>query len=82
MISTYHDLLEQVLRLPLQDRGTLAALVIDSLDDACESLSQEELNREWEAELQERLEAYRSGRAKGIPLQEVVRRLSEPLDDR
>ena len=56
------SLLEQVLQLPLRERGAIAAIVLDSLEDDDEVCSQEELDNAWEAELNERLEAYRAGR--------------------
>ena len=60
------EILENALKLKPQERLELADLLLESLDRPDRAI--EEI---WAEEAQRRLEAYRAGRLKGIPFEEV-----------
>ncbi len=62
-------MLEQALDLDYKDRADLARWLLDSLED----LSPEEYERAWLEVAVRRAEELRSGKAKGIPVEEVLR---------
>lgn len=62
-------MLEQALDLDYKDRADLARRLLDSLED----LSPEEYERAWLEVAVRRAEELRSGKAKGIPVEEVLR---------
>jgi putative addiction module component (TIGR02574 family) len=66
------DLREQLARLPEEDRAALADFLLDSLSPEYEA----RLEDEFEAELKRREEEILSGRAVGIPAEEVFDGLS------
>lgn len=57
------------LALPPEDRATLAETLIVSLDPS-DALK---YHAEWEAEIEDRINAYRRGEMKLIPREEVMR---------
>ncbi|WP_027893539.1 addiction module protein [Calidithermus chliarophilus] len=63
------QVLEQALDLDYKDRADLARWLLDSLED----LSPEEYERAWLEVAVRRAEELRSGKAKGIPVEEVLR---------
>ncbi|MCY2963661.1 MAG: addiction module protein [Planctomycetota bacterium] len=70
MPDNYKSVLDSALNLSPQDRGQLAAVLIESLDSAAD----ESWLEEWTQEIQRRLEEYDSGQVAGIPW-ETARRL-------
>jgi putative addiction module component (TIGR02574 family) len=66
------ELLERALTLSTQERGELAARLIDSLDD---QPADEGVEEAWQEEIQRRMNDVRSGRVKTIPGEQVLKRL-------
>jgi putative addiction module component (TIGR02574 family) len=65
--------LVEALNLPAEERGELAARLIESLDAGADADSA----AAWEAEIQLRLEQLRTGEAKAIPWPEARRLILE-----
>jgi putative addiction module component (TIGR02574 family) len=61
--------------LPLEERGALAASLIDSLDEGLEVDLDAEVA--WQHEVARRMEEIESGKVKAIPWLEVKRRARE-----
>jgi putative addiction module component (TIGR02574 family) len=61
------QLLQKALSLPAEDRGALAASLLDSLDQAVD----EDAETAWQQEISRRMDEIRSGKAKTIPWREV-----------
>jgi putative addiction module component (TIGR02574 family) len=61
----------EALQLPPDERARLARRLIASLD---ESLPEDpaEVEREWKAEIERRLEAYRMGEVEAVPASQVI----------
>jgi putative addiction module component (TIGR02574 family) len=70
------QLLEQALRLPDQERADMAVRLLESL----ESIVDEDVDSEWNAEIQQRLHEIDSGKAKLVSWQEARRMIQEPGD--
>ncbi|MDB6119759.1 MAG: hypothetical protein JWO08_3540 [Verrucomicrobiaceae bacterium] len=74
--------LQDAWRLPIEERSSIAAHLIDSVDEVADI----ELSPAWRAEIDSRIESIRDGIAKLIPHDEVVagvrRRLSEQLTEK
>jgi putative addiction module component (TIGR02574 family) len=68
-------LLKKALALPPQERGALAASLIDSLEEGAEL----DLDAEaaWQQEVARRMEEIDSGKVKPVPWLEVKRRARE-----
>jgi len=64
-------LLEDVLRLPAEERSVVAAALIDSLESSDEAA----VSEAWRTELVKRRDDLRSGRATGQPWADVRARL-------
>jgi putative addiction module component (TIGR02574 family) len=73
------QLLEQAMRLPDQERGDLAARLIDSLDP---STGDDEVEMAWDEEIQGRLADLDEGRVQRVPWPEARRLITEesPID--
>ncbi|VTR95597.1 Addiction module component family protein OS=Myxococcus stipitatus (strain DSM 14675 / JCM 12634 / Mx s8) GN=MYSTI_06622 PE=4 SV=1: Unstab_antitox [Gemmata massiliana] len=63
MTQTVSAILETLLQLPTEDRGELAARLLESLDAG----NDEGAESEWAAEIQTRVEDLRSGKVKTVP---------------
>jgi len=63
------EIFRSALSLDVHDRAALAQKLLASLEE----LSEEEADRLWRDEAQRRLEAYRAGRARAVPAEEVMR---------
>ena len=72
MSTVIDDLFAQASVLSDEDRATLAARLLESLDP---SEPDEGVEEAWDAEIQRRMDDYRAGRAKTIPWSEVRARL-------
>jgi len=65
----------KALKLPLKERGQLAAKLIASLDQADPA----EVDRMWEDEAQRRCQKLIAGRAKLVPAKDVMARARKAL---
>ena len=72
MNARVEHVLEDVLRLPAEERSAVAAALIDSLETGDES----SLSEAWRTELLRRRAQLRAGAVQGAPLSEVRARLS------
>jgi putative addiction module component (TIGR02574 family) len=78
MTPQVSELLEKALELSAQERGLLAARLIDSLDNEPE---EEGVQAAWGEEIKRRVDDIRSGRVKTIPGEQVLRELAEEFPD-
>ena len=65
---------DAAMSLPVKQRAELAGKLLESLGDAAE---QDKIDNAWADEALARLQAYDEGKMKGIPLDEVVRKLRQ-----
>ena len=72
MNARVEHVLEDVLRLPAEERSAVAAALIDSLETGDES----SLSEAWRTELLRRRAQLRAGAVQGAPWSEVRARLS------
>ncbi|MFW6012286.1 MAG: addiction module protein [bacterium] len=81
MPSRTDDLEAAALDLPTRERARLAHRLIESLDeDVTESPS--DVERSWEAEIERRVAAYRSGELKTVPASDVFEEARSLLKNR
>lgn len=73
MDQTAEALLVEVMKLSPDDREALAARLYESLHDDLP------LDPAWDAEIARRVEEIRSGAVKGLPAEEVFRKMRERL---
>ena len=74
MSPQFHSILDAALKLPESERGELATRLLDSFDDdELEEFSE----AEWAAELQQRIDDVRSGKAETVPWEVVRKELEE-----
>lgn len=71
MIRNSAKVVNDALLLPPRTRAKLADKLLESLDDP----RQREIDRLWEEEVEDRIDAYGKGELKAIPGKEVFRRL-------
>jgi putative addiction module component (TIGR02574 family) len=64
-----HDLLNDAMRLPDEQRAALAAALIESLDESVD----EDAEAAWSVEIARRLQQAQNGEATTIPWQEARR---------
>lgn len=76
MTPQVSELLQKALELSTQERGLLAARLIDSLDDEPE---EEGVEAAWGEEIKRRVDDIQSGRVKTIPGEQVLGRLKARL---
>ncbi|MFZ0815706.1 MAG: addiction module protein [Candidatus Sulfotelmatobacter sp.] len=69
------ELLKKAMALPPDERGALAASLIDSLEEASEP--DLDVEAAWQLEVVRRMEEIESGKVKPIPWLEVKRRARE-----
>ena len=65
---TMKELLDEAMQLKPDERLGLIEILIQSLDEP-----DPRLNKIWVEEAQRRLAAYREGRLKGVPMEEVFK---------
>lgn len=70
---TRNDIKEQAMRLSVDDRELLAIALLHSLDDGTAEECVESIFAEWDRRFQD----YKSGKTKGIPADEALRRIRE-----
>ena len=71
MIRSSAKVVNDALSLPPRSRAKLAEKLLESLDDP----RQQEIDRSWAEEVEDRIDAYEKGSLKAIPGDEVFRRL-------
>jgi putative addiction module component (TIGR02574 family) len=71
MTQETRELMERVLKLPVEERAALAARVIDSLGDETPD-APTEVERAWRDELLRRHDDMLSGRDPGVPAGQVL----------
>jgi putative addiction module component (TIGR02574 family) len=69
------ELLKKAMELPPEERGALAASLIDSLEETSEP--DLDVEAAWQQEVARRMEEIESGKVKPIPWLEVKRRARE-----
>jgi putative addiction module component (TIGR02574 family) len=67
MATSAQEILKEVLTLPLKDRATLVDDILASLDQP-----DEQIDRIWRTEIDNRIAAYRAGKIRAVPLEEVL----------
>ena len=71
-MSTYPEILEAALALPLSQRGELAEVLWESMaEEPDNGEAAPELSAAWRAEIARRSESYVRGELKAIPWQEA-----------
>jgi putative addiction module component (TIGR02574 family) len=78
MTSQVSEMLAKALMLSTQDRGLLIDRLIESLD---EGPAEEGVEEAWGEEIKRRVDDIRSGKAKMIPGEEVLRQLAKEFPD-
>ena len=73
MPKTLSQVVQDAAELPAPDRLKLARLMLELTD--LEPATPDQVQSEWDEEIQRRLEELRSGRVTGVPLQEVKKRI-------
>jgi len=71
MSKQLEEITRAAMQLDLEERALLAGTLLRSVDPPSES----EIERLWLDEAQRRLQAYREGKAKGIPAEQVFNRV-------
>jgi hypothetical protein len=75
-MAAYDALLDQALQLPEEERGKLAARLLQSLDpDDDDELSPEQWNEAWSAEIDQRVHEIRTGSVELIDGDEMLSKL-------
>lgn len=75
MLKNLDEISAGTMKLDLEDRAKLAGKLLLSLDEP----SFTELERSWLDEAERRLEDFRTGKAQGIPAEDVFRRAISEL---
>ena len=78
MTPEVSKVLEKALTLSTSERGLLIDELIASLDDGP---AEEGVEESWAAEIKQRVDDMRSGKAKMIPGEEVLRELAKDFPD-
>jgi len=68
----YDSLEREALALDLKSRGRLAAILLRSLDDLSDEMSEEEIQRLWAEEADRRSKELDSGEEEAIPYEDVL----------
>ena len=77
MTITFDSVLQDALRLPVEERSRIASRLIESVDDGDDI----ELSPAWQAEIDRRIESIQSGTAKLIPHEDVMAIVRQKLAD-
>ena len=67
MSKKLEKITQEAMQLDLEERALLAGTLLHSMDQPSES----EIERLWLEEAERRLQAYREGKVKGIPAEQV-----------
>lgn len=76
------QVLDDALRLPIDERADVAAELLRSLDDAEQPLPREEVERRWAEEIERRAVRAIRGESVGRDADEVLSALESKLRDR
>ena len=79
MSNQARQVLEDALRLPLDERADLAAELLRSLDETERGLSDDEIEQRWAAELTRRAERARSGESTGHDAESALAAIESKL---
>jgi len=71
------DLLKRALALPVDERAALANTLLDSLEDAEESVQ-----AAWDEEVERRMQDLKAGKAVTVPWEELHQELLAMLNER
>lgn len=82
MSTQARQILEEALRLPLDDRADVAAELLRSLDEAESTLSQDEVQRQWAEEITRRANRALRGESVGRDANEVLSSIESKLRKR
>lgn len=66
------EIFRAALALSEDARAELAGQLIESLDESDQDLDQEEIERLWALEAEDRIAAYERGEIEAIPVEEVL----------
>jgi hypothetical protein len=80
--SQARQVLEEALRLPVDERADVAAELLRSLDEAENALSTEEVERRWAEEITRRAERAARGESVGRDANDVLNSLESKLRQR
>jgi hypothetical protein len=80
--SQARHVLEEALRLPVDERADVAAELLRSLEDAESELSPEEIERRWAAEVTRRAERAIQGESIGHDANDVLSSIESKLRQR
>ena len=72
-MNTAFELMDDVLKLPREDRSYLATKIIESLDQ------NDDLSREWMEELDRRVESWRSGVSPSVSSKDLHQEIRDRL---
>ncbi len=75
MAKTLTEVTRDAAELPAPERLKLARILLDLSETSTEPL--EETQADWDEEIEQRLRELRTGAVKGVPLDEVKRRMKE-----
>jgi putative addiction module component (TIGR02574 family) len=67
MATNAQQILKEVLTLPLKDRATLVNDILASIDQP-----DQQIDRLWRKEIDDRIATYRAGKIRAVPLEEVL----------
>jgi len=73
VMNTAFELMEDVLKLPRQDRSYLATKIIESLEQ------NDELSPEWMEELDRRVESWKSGESPAVSSEDLHQEIRDRL---
>ena len=82
MSNQARQVLEEALRLPIDERADVAAELLRSLDEAESTLPQEEVERRWAEEITRRAERAARGESVGRDADGVLSALESKLRQR
>jgi putative addiction module component (TIGR02574 family) len=71
------EIFRAALALSDDARAELAGQLLESLDDSDEDLDQEEIERLWALEAQDRIAAYERGEIEAVPVEEFLASLKQ-----
>ena len=77
MPKTLTEVTRDAADLPVSERLKLARILLDLSDPATES--PDDVQNAWDQEIERRLQELRSGKVKGVPLEEVKAKIEARL---
>lgn len=80
MITSVGDVFQQALALDDRDRATLAGLLLESLEPDIDPLDPNDVESEWQEEIQRRVAEIEAGRAAFVSWEDVQAKIRRILD--